>query len=185
MLKQIDIFDPAMCCSTGVCGTEVDQDLADFANTIKWLKSMGVSVVRHNLGQEPEAFKSHPGVLSKLKSEGSEALPIIVADNDIVSERAYPSRQQMAAWAGLPANGASPQSDLLSELRKSVIQGDADAMARIFTEASESGLELHKVVQMIQDGINTRQETTQSIAQKANELLGAGGDGCTPGGGCC
>jgi len=29
--KKIDVYDPAMCCSTGVCGPDVDDSLTDFA----------------------------------------------------------------------------------------------------------------------------------------------------------
>jgi hypothetical protein len=28
---RLDVFDPAMCCSTGVCGPEVDPQLVQFA----------------------------------------------------------------------------------------------------------------------------------------------------------
>jgi hypothetical protein len=31
----IDVYDPAMCCNTGVCGPDVDDFLADFANDVK------------------------------------------------------------------------------------------------------------------------------------------------------
>nr|QTX14232.1 Arsenical resistance operon trans-acting repressor ArsD [Klebsiella pneumoniae] len=29
-MKTLTVFDPAMCCSTGVCGSDVDQVLVDF-----------------------------------------------------------------------------------------------------------------------------------------------------------
>ncbi|MDZ7720169.1 MAG: arsenite efflux transporter metallochaperone ArsD [Balneolaceae bacterium] len=71
----IEVYDPAMCCSTGVCGPDVDDSLADFANDVKWLKSKGVEVKRYNLGQEPEAFKANPPVLTRLQKGGTEVLP--------------------------------------------------------------------------------------------------------------
>lgn len=86
MNKTIEIYDPAMCCSTGVCGTDVDDRLVDFANNVKWLKSQGIDVKRFNLGQEPEVFKSNPSILTKLQTEGTDILPIILVDNQIVSE---------------------------------------------------------------------------------------------------
>ena len=30
-MKTLTVFDPAMCCSTGVCGSDVDQVLVDFS----------------------------------------------------------------------------------------------------------------------------------------------------------
>ncbi|MDZ7756834.1 arsenic metallochaperone ArsD family protein [Rhodohalobacter sp.] len=53
----LEVYDPAMCCSTGVCGPDVDDEIVDFANDVKWLKTQGVEVKRYNLGQEPEQFK--------------------------------------------------------------------------------------------------------------------------------
>jgi hypothetical protein len=31
MTKSIQVFDPALCCSTGVCGVNVDQALVTFS----------------------------------------------------------------------------------------------------------------------------------------------------------
>ena len=49
--QTLQVFDPAMCCSTGVCGPEVDTKLVQFAADLDWLKSQGVIVQRHNLSQ--------------------------------------------------------------------------------------------------------------------------------------
>lgn len=51
-MKKLEVFDPAMCCSTGVCGVEVDPVLAQFAADLKWVAEHGIAVERHNLGQE-------------------------------------------------------------------------------------------------------------------------------------
>jgi hypothetical protein len=51
-MASIQIFDPAMCCATGVCGVDVEQALITFAADVDWLKSQGVSVIRVNLGSK-------------------------------------------------------------------------------------------------------------------------------------
>lgn len=33
---SIEIFEPALCCSTGVCGPEVDESLVRFAADVDW-----------------------------------------------------------------------------------------------------------------------------------------------------
>ncbi|MCI2169922.1 MAG: arsenic metallochaperone ArsD family protein, partial [Prevotella sp.] len=43
-MKKIEIFDPAMCCSTGVCGPSVDKDLLRMATLIDTLKNMGIEI---------------------------------------------------------------------------------------------------------------------------------------------
>ena len=60
LTKKIEVFDPSMCCSTGVCGTEVDPKLVQFASDLAWLKQQGVLVERFNLAQQQGAFASNP-----------------------------------------------------------------------------------------------------------------------------
>ena len=62
-MKTIEVYDPAMCCSTGVCGPEVDPVLVAFAADLKWVADQGVTVRRYNLGQEPQAFAANPAVV--------------------------------------------------------------------------------------------------------------------------
>ena len=38
-MKTIQIFDPALCCSTGVCGVEADQALISFAADVDWVET--------------------------------------------------------------------------------------------------------------------------------------------------
>jgi hypothetical protein len=106
-MKTLQVFDPAMCCSTGVCGVDVDPVLAQFAADLKWLGEQGVNVVRHNLGQEPAAFAANPAVVKELEA-GLHRLPILVVDGDIVATGLYPTRVQLAQKLGLSATDAAP-----------------------------------------------------------------------------
>jgi hypothetical protein len=64
------VFDPAMCCSTGICGPSVDPQLARFAADLDWLKSQGVTVERFNLSQQPAAFAEDAAVKAALETKG-------------------------------------------------------------------------------------------------------------------
>ncbi len=66
MPVTIRIFDPAMCCPTGVCGPSIEPDLARFAADVDWLQKQGVQVERYNLSSQPAAFVSTPGVKEAL-----------------------------------------------------------------------------------------------------------------------
>ncbi|HEY3433826.1 MAG TPA: arsenite efflux transporter metallochaperone ArsD [Rhodocyclaceae bacterium] len=99
-MKKLEVFDPAMCCSTGVCGVEVDPVLAQFSADLKWVEEHGISVTRHNLGQEPQAFASNPDVVKEMEA-GIDRLPILAIDGHIVSTGIYPSRQQLAQKLGI------------------------------------------------------------------------------------
>jgi hypothetical protein len=99
-MKKLEVFDPAMCCSTGVCGVEVDPVLAQFAADLKWLEEHGVSVRRYNLGQEPQAFAANPAVLKEMEA-GMDRLPVLAVDGHIVTTGMYPSRQQLSQKLGI------------------------------------------------------------------------------------
>ena len=100
-MATVEIFDPAMCCSTGVCGTDVDPTLARFAADVDWLAAQGVSVQRATLAQEPGTFVANDVVRTALELLGTDALPAIVVDGALKSTGAYPAREQIAAWAGV------------------------------------------------------------------------------------
>ncbi|HTN04894.1 MAG TPA: arsenic metallochaperone ArsD family protein, partial [Planctomycetaceae bacterium] len=61
-MKHVQIYDKPMCCSTGVCGPQVDPVLPRFAADLDWLKSQGHQVERFNLAQQPDAFIANPDV---------------------------------------------------------------------------------------------------------------------------
>jgi len=100
-MKSLTIYDPAMCCSTGICGAEVDQNLVDFAANLDWLKSEGIEVTRINLSQEPALFAENEQVKAILENSGVEGLPVILADNEMQSSGQYPDRVKLAEMACL------------------------------------------------------------------------------------
>ena len=110
-MKNLIVYDPAMCCSTGVCGVDVDPVLAQFAADLKWLEAQGISVKRHNLGQEPQAFAATPATV-RGKEAGFDRLPVIVVNDKVVSTGLYPSRQQLARTLDIPhvTNDAAAQA---------------------------------------------------------------------------
>jgi hypothetical protein len=100
-MKTIEILDPAMCCSTGVCGPAVDPDLARFAGDVEWLKEHGASVRRYNLSQEPLAFAQNAAVARALQEGGPECLPLVLVDGQVKAMGAYPARDKLMHWAGV------------------------------------------------------------------------------------
>ena len=74
-MKTIQVFDPALCCSTGVCGADVDQALVSFSADAAWAKLNGAQIERFNLAQQPMAFAENGTVkgLSGTLGRGSVA----------------------------------------------------------------------------------------------------------------
>jgi len=100
-MSKIEIFDPAMCCSTGLCGVSVDQELLRVATTINTLTKKGVTVIRYGLSSEPQAFVDNKKVNEYLMKEEVEVLPITIVDGEVVKTKGYPTDEEFAKWAGL------------------------------------------------------------------------------------
>lgn len=97
-MKLIQVYDPPMCCSTGVCGPDVDPVLPRFAGLLSQLGSAGVKVERYNLAQQPLPFVQNPAVKALLDKEGADALPAIFIDGELVLRGSYPDQTQRASW---------------------------------------------------------------------------------------
>lgn len=89
IMKTLKIYDPAMCCSTGVCGPDVDPELVQLAGFLKNLDASTVKVERYNLTQEPAAYTTGP-VAEVLKDKGTAALPLVLLDGEIICSGEYP-----------------------------------------------------------------------------------------------
>ncbi len=108
-MAKLEVFDPPMCCSSGVCGPGVDPKLPRFAADLEWLKNQGVAVKRYNLAQQPMAFADNEAVRSAL-AQDENCLPLVLVDGKVVSRGKYPRRDELAACAGLVAAAGSASS---------------------------------------------------------------------------
>jgi len=101
-MRSIQVFDPSLCCSTGVCGVDVDQQLVDFSVDADWAKRNGLTIERLNLSQQPLDFAQNAAVRGILERSGEEALPVVLVDGQVALTGRYPTRSELARWAGLP-----------------------------------------------------------------------------------
>jgi hypothetical protein len=101
-MKKMIIFDPAMCCSTGVCGPSVDKELLRVSSVLNNLKNKGVIVERHNLTNNPQIFVDTKIISTMLLKEGVEVLPITMVDGEVVKTKAYPTNEEFLSLLELP-----------------------------------------------------------------------------------
>lgn len=92
---QLHVFDPPMCCSSGVCGPTVDPQLVRFSSDLDWLKKQGVEVRRFNLSSDPGEFTNNSVVRNTIAGEGTKCLPLILKNGVIISKRTYPQRKEL------------------------------------------------------------------------------------------
>ncbi len=103
MTKNLEVFDPPMCCPTGVCGPNPDPALVQFMSDFLWLGTQGVHIERYNLAQQPQAFAQNETVTAALEKYGVHCLPLILLNGAIVSKGKYPSREELTELVGVEA----------------------------------------------------------------------------------
>jgi hypothetical protein len=104
-MPTIQVFDSALCCSSGVCGTNVDQHLVDFAADFAWAKQGGATIERFNLAQQPTEYAENAVVKAFLERSGTEALPLILVDGEVALAGRYPQRNELARWTTISIAG--------------------------------------------------------------------------------
>jgi hypothetical protein len=96
-MKTIQIYDPPMCCATGVCGTGIDPNVVNLSTMLARLGRHGITVQRFNLGQQPQAFAENPMVKQALEADGKSALPLVIIDGKVYVQGRYPSSAERSA----------------------------------------------------------------------------------------
>lgn len=97
-MRLIQVYDPPMCCSTGICGPSVDPILPIVTGMLYQMGRRGVKVERQNLSQQPMAFVQNPVVRDLLKAEGEKVLPLIFVDGELRLKGRYPDLAEREAW---------------------------------------------------------------------------------------
>jgi hypothetical protein len=91
----LEIFEPSLCCSSGVCGPEPDKALIDLQNAIQILSKAKVEVKRYAINQVPLAFTGNPVVKQFITTEGPGKLPITLLNGQIIKKESYPTLEEL------------------------------------------------------------------------------------------
>jgi hypothetical protein len=92
---DVEIFDPPLCCLTGLCGPVLDTTLVDLTEAIFALEAEGRTVVRHMMTADPQAFMKNREVYDLIRARQLEVLPITVMGGRIVKTDAYPTLDEL------------------------------------------------------------------------------------------
>lgn len=100
-MHTIEVFDPALCCPTGICGPSVDPELLRMSAVLDALAKAGFCVVRHSLAQQPQAFADNEEVRELLRQEGADILPLTFVDGELIAKGAYPTTELLGTTLGV------------------------------------------------------------------------------------
>jgi len=87
----VEIFDPPMCCPTGLCGPTLDQALLDVNEMMLALKADGVRVERYQMTSHPQKFTGNPDVMRLVQEKEMAALPITIVQGKVIKAGVYPT----------------------------------------------------------------------------------------------
>lgn len=174
--NKLEIYDPAMCCSTGVCGPSVDPKLVQFAADVKWLESQGVTVARYNLSQNPAAFVENPKVNSLLNEKGESILPLILLGETVISSGKYPSRCELKSALGLDSEANSLISPAVVELiaMGAAIAANCEPCLKYhYSQAQKLGVSKRDMVAAVSIAAMVKDSPHQAVLRLADRLTGA------------
>lgn len=109
-MKKMQIFEPALCCETGVCGASVNPELLRITTVLNTLRKNGVVIERFNLKSAPMKFVTDHTVNTFINNKGVEALPCVTVDGKIVIEGRYPTNEEILTLLELPMEVLLPKS---------------------------------------------------------------------------
>lgn len=98
MSKKIVIYDPPMCCSSGVCGPNPDKTLIEFTELFANLKKSGHDIERYVITQSPEKFKENPEVIKLIQEKQLKILPITTVEGVVVKTGSYPTNSEIETF---------------------------------------------------------------------------------------
>ncbi|MEW6110315.1 MAG: arsenite efflux transporter metallochaperone ArsD [Nitrospirota bacterium] len=107
---EIEIYDPPLCCSSGLCGPAIDPVLVKMNDAVMALKKQGVEVERFNLAQQPKAFMTNKTVADLLHKNGKKILPVIIVNGEVLKTGSYPSYEELCKALGIEPLKAKPIS---------------------------------------------------------------------------
>lgn len=105
-----------MCCSTGVCGPDPDDELVEVSAALNQLEEeFDIEVSRANMQHDIDRFLETERVADFVDEHGPSILPITVLDDEIIAESAYLSYNELAAEIRDKQSSIEPMRQLLDD----------------------------------------------------------------------
>ena len=177
-MKTIEIYDPAMCCPTGLCGPSIDPELSRIAADLEQLKKSGVTVKRHNLSQDAGAFVENAEIKKLLDQEGPDILPVTIANDKVIKKQDYPSREELEDLFGpLPERPREKQNLLSEDIRELIAIGASIAancepcFRAHYKKAKDAGVSKEEMLEAVAVGDGVKNASAKNIMNLAERYL--------------
>ena len=174
-MKKLQVFEPPMCCPTGVCGPNPDPVLPRFAADLHWLAGQGVAVERYNLAQEPQAFAANETVKAALAKYGNGCLPLILVNDAIMSRGSYPARKELARFVGLqdeedPSLYTAAVAELVA-IGAAIASNCEPCFKFHYDKARKLGVSVEDMARAVETAQAVKESPARSVLELANRFL--------------
>jgi len=175
-MNKVEVFDPPMCCSTGVCGPSVDPALVTFATDLQWLANQGIAVERYNLAQQPQAFAASEVVKTALRQFGNDCLPLILLNGAAISQGCYPARHELGRLSGVAVDAPAPSlyTDAVAELVAigAAIAANCEPCFKYhFQQAKKLGVSREDMMRAVNTAQSVKEAPAKAMLQLAHRYL--------------
>lgn len=174
-MKRLHVFEPPMCCPTGVCGPNPDPVLPRFTADLHWLAGQGVAVERYNLAQEPQAFAANETVKAALANYGNQCLPLILVNDAIMSRGSYPAREELARFVGLrdveaPGLYTAAVAELVA-IGAAIAANCEPCFEFHFDKARKLGVSVKDIASAVETAQTVKESPARSMLELANRFV--------------
>ncbi len=98
MAKKMVLYEPNLCCPTGVCGPNPDLALIALQDAIDKAKEHGIETERLQITSYPRRFTQNAEVMKLMQQQQLKALPITEIDGEIIKVGKYPTLEEIEKY---------------------------------------------------------------------------------------
>jgi len=191
----VEVYDPPMCCASGVCGPDPDPQQARFSADLAWLHRKGIEVRRHNLTQEPLDFAKNADVKRLMTENSGDGLPVVLMDGKVMQHGTYPSRSELARWLSLPedepaqeepegrrAGLVTPAVAELIAIGASIASNCEPCFRYHYDQAQRLGVSDDDMLEAVNVGLQVKDASAQAMVRLAQRYLVRGASASSGGG---
>lgn len=109
MNAKIEIFEPGMCCPTGLCGPSINTELMRISTVVNTLEKNNVKIKRYNLTSNTKEFIENKMINDLVKENGENILPVTIVGGKIQKKGAYPTNEEFIKWTGVQIEQNKPK----------------------------------------------------------------------------
>jgi len=97
-MTELQLYEEAMCCSTGVCGPDPDDELVEVSAALDQLDEEfeNVEISRANMQHNIDEFLETQRIYDLVQENGPSILPITVVDDEIIAKEEYLDYNELA-----------------------------------------------------------------------------------------